>query len=98
MKENINNKTTIYPDCWKGYETQELEEGVYSHMKVNHKYNFVDPKTGAHEQTVQRLWERLNKEIKYNTISQDNNSRPICQNSFGDRSKKQTGGITLIPL
>ena len=28
----------------------------FQHAKVNHKYNFIDPDTGVHTQTVERMW------------------------------------------
>lgn len=54
--ENINDGTTIYSDSWRGYKTEELEEAGFAHMKVNHKLNFVDPSTGTHTQTIERIW------------------------------------------
>lgn len=28
----------------------------WSYVKVNHRYNFIDPETGVHTQTVERMW------------------------------------------
>lgn len=56
IKENIAEGTIIYSDSWKAYKTQELERAGFEHFKVNHRYNFVDPETGAHTQTVERMW------------------------------------------
>ena len=53
---NVEEGSTIYSDCWRGYNTAELEGSGYKHLKVNHKYNFVDPSTGAHIQTIESLW------------------------------------------
>ena len=30
--------------------------GTYTHLKVNRKLNFVDPKTGAHTNRIERHW------------------------------------------
>ena len=56
IKKHIKRGTTIYSDSWPAYNTKELEKSGFHHLNVNHKYNFVDPNTGAHTQTVERLW------------------------------------------
>lgn len=53
---HIKPGTTIMSDCWKGYKTAELEEAGFQHFTVNHRYNFVDPETGANTQQVERMW------------------------------------------
>ncbi|XP_060845666.1 uncharacterized protein LOC132925272 [Rhopalosiphum padi] len=32
---NIKKKTTIYSDCWRGYNSSELEKAGYKHLTVN---------------------------------------------------------------
>uniref|UniRef100_A0A0N5BKW6 DDE_Tnp_IS1595 domain-containing protein n=1 Tax=Strongyloides papillosus TaxID=174720 RepID=A0A0N5BKW6_STREA len=54
--ERIEEGSTIYSDCWRSYKTSELEAQGFEHFRVNHKYNFVDPESGAHTQTVERMW------------------------------------------
>jgi transposase-like protein len=51
---NILPGTTIISDCWKAYDC--LANEGYQHLKVNHTYNFVDPDTGAHTNTIEGLW------------------------------------------
>lgn len=48
--------STIYSDSWKSYQTNRIETEGFHHTKVNHKYNFIDPDTGVHTQTVERIW------------------------------------------
>lgn len=56
IKKHIKKGSTIYSDSWRGYKTKELEKAGFDHFKVNHRYYFVDPNTGAHTQTVERMW------------------------------------------
>ena len=37
--DNIEEGSIIISDCWRGYNTEELEEAGFEHFKVNHKYN-----------------------------------------------------------
>jgi len=53
---NIKKGTTIYSDCWRAYNSSELEKAGFKHFTVNHSKNFVDPQSGAHTQSVERLW------------------------------------------
>ena len=57
IKKHIKQGTTIYSDSWRAYKTKDLEKAGFKHFNVNHKYNFVDPDTGANTQTVERLWD-----------------------------------------
>lgn len=55
--DNIEEGSIIISDCWRGYNTEELEEAGFEHFKVNHKYNFVNPDDpSVHTQTVERMW------------------------------------------
>ena len=54
--ENIEKGSVIYSDSWRSYKTEELINAGFEHFKVNHRYNFIDPQTSAHTQTIERLW------------------------------------------
>lgn len=54
IKDYVQPETTIILDCWKAYNS--FNEKGFSHFKVNHSYNFVDPKTGAHTNNIKREW------------------------------------------
>ncbi|KAE9532401.1 hypothetical protein AGLY_010024 [Aphis glycines] len=44
----VGTGTTIYSDCWRGYDTDELTRAKYTHSTVNHSNNFVDPRIRRH--------------------------------------------------
>ena len=57
IKQYIKVGTTIYSDCWCGYDTDELTmRAGYTHVTVNHTNNFVDPVTGVHTQHILCGW------------------------------------------
>ena len=53
--------STIISDCWKSYDC--LSQHDFKHLKVNHKYNFVDPKTLAHTQNIENLWWQIKRQL-----------------------------------
>lgn len=55
-------ETIIHTDEWKAYN--RLVSLGYSHQSVCHKYNFVNPATGAHTQHVESLWSCVKYQIK----------------------------------
>ena len=54
--------TTIVSDCWAAYNT--IGHLGYNHLTVNHTYNFVDPITYAHTNTIENMWMRSKRRAK----------------------------------
>lgn len=61
IRTYVREGSTIMTDCWKGYEA--LREEAFRHFTVNHSIHLVDPDTGAHTQTVERLWVEVRRRV-----------------------------------
>ena len=61
IKDKIRNGTTIISNCWQSYDC--LSEEDFLHLTMNHSYNFVDPHTGAHTQTIESLWWQIKRQL-----------------------------------
>ena len=72
IQEYIAPQSIIHSDCWPAYnEIKSLPEG-YKHFTVNHSKNFVDPKTGSHTQTIERMWRGLKRvKRRYEGVSRE---------------------------
>jgi len=57
IKTWIRPGTTIISDCWKAYDC--LSNEGFVHQTVNHSMNFVDPRSGAHTQNIERIWREV---------------------------------------
>ena len=64
IQKNIEDESIIHSDSWPAYDGIDSLPGDYTHLTVNHSKNFVDPKTGSHIQTIERMWREL-KLIKH---------------------------------
>ena len=53
---NIEPGSIRMSDEWRSYRQIVNLPQQYSHLTVNHSYNFVDPQTGAHTQGVESMW------------------------------------------
>jgi len=57
----IRPGTTIMSDCWKAYDC--LSDEGFVHQTVNHSQNFVDPRSAAHTQHIERVWREVRGNI-----------------------------------
>ena len=61
IQKHCVDGTIFDSDCWKAYckLDEHLELRDCEHFTVNHSQNYVDPKTGAHTQTIEGLWSHI---------------------------------------
>jgi hypothetical protein len=52
----------IVSDGWRAYP--KIQEMGYEYRFVNHRFNHVDPITGAHTQNVESYWAKQKGKIK----------------------------------
>ena len=55
MRDNFEEGSVIYSDCWKAYKTDDLDDAGFKHYKVNHHFNFLDSGTGVPTKMIEQL-------------------------------------------
>ena len=53
----------VHTDCWKGYNTTEMNKMQVYHQQVNHTLGFVDPDTGVHTNTIEGTWAGMKMKV-----------------------------------
>jgi transposase-like protein len=56
IRRHVLPQTTILSDEWAAYRGIQGMGMNLTHNTVNHTYNFIDPTTGAHTQTIESTW------------------------------------------
>jgi hypothetical protein len=56
IKTRIRPGSIFISDLWAAYTT--ISYKGYEHLTVNHKYNFVDPRTNATTNHVESVWQK----------------------------------------
>lgn len=74
----IRPGTTIISDSWRAYNG--IQTAGFAHQTVNHNYNFVDPATGAHTQTVERMW----RSVKFRNKKQSGTTRDFMESYLAE--------------
>ena len=64
INDVVEEQTTIVHDSWSSYNRITDLNKSYRTQRVNHKYNFVDPETGAHTNKIEGLWCQFKKKFK----------------------------------
>lgn len=65
IRRYIRPGTIIISDCWRAYNT--LQHEGFQHLTVNHSYNFKDPVTGAHTNSIEGTWSAIKRQLSSNT-------------------------------
>ncbi len=63
INEVVLPGSIIYTDEWKAYLSISSSP-IYSHYKITHKYNFVDPSAGIHTQNIESYHNKIKRMIK----------------------------------
>lgn len=62
IEENIEKESEVISDHWGAYNA--VGTMGYTHKRVNHSQNFVDPTTGAHTQNIESMWRAIKAFVK----------------------------------
>ena len=66
--QNVRAGSSLITDCWRGYNGVGRIGLNYTHSRVNHKQNFVNPNNpNTHTNTVERFWRSVREEVPKQT-------------------------------
>ena len=84
INQNVISGSRIITDCWRAYTSELLDN--YTHDRVNHSFNFVDPNDSSiNTQRVERMWRTL-KSIVSKSSSEETRFTYISEFIFKQRN------------
>ena len=86
LQKHVRPNTTIISDGWLAY--QNIPDYGYNHLTVNHTYNFVDPNTFAHTQTIESSWRALKRSLHQGGVKKDDMAIHLCEYLYRREVKK----------
>ena len=63
IRRYIRPGSIIYTDCWAAYNDLDLLDAGFQHGSVNHTYNYVDPLSNVHINTIEGTWNGIKRNI-----------------------------------
>lgn len=63
IRRYVHPGSIIHTDCWRGYNTEHLNELEYLHSTVNHSEHYKDPITGCHTNTIEGTWRGIKMKV-----------------------------------
>lgn len=89
INKHVEKGTTIHTDCWKGYAG--LTEENFTHLTVNHQYQFVDPDTSATTNHIESQWRPLRHRLTRGGIRKENLAEHLAEylwRADGDKNEQ----------
>lgn len=71
IDKHIDQASTIYTDCWKGYNGL-MGRDFAQHLTVNHAYHFFDPIGNVHTNMIESQWRPMRQRLNRGGIRRDN--------------------------
>ena len=93
LEKHVEPGTTIYSDLWRAY--RNIDQKGYFHGTVNHSYNFVDPDSGVHTNTIESNWRPLKNRIERGGVGQHVNFANHLYEYLWMRSHKDDDDIFM---
>jgi len=91
ITQYIRPGTTIMSDQWRAYNGITAAASMdYTHLTVNHSLHFIDPKTGANTQRIERSWKSAKERNKrHNGTHRHMIESYLCEYMWRNRIKKR---------
>ena len=63
IRRYIRPGSIIYTDCWAAYNDLDSLDAGFQYGSVNHTYNYVDPLSNVHINTIEGTWNGIKRNI-----------------------------------
>lgn len=92
----VRDGSEVHTDEWKGYN--DIAVNNYTHHRITHKFNFVDPKTGVHTQHVESFNNKIKRKIKKEMGVASNKRNEFLQRYMFFEHNKNSEIVALLNL